>query len=565
MGALRGQILVAIAFGLFVALLLAVTPLYVFQIFERVLTSRSVPTLVMLMLLAGGAMIVLAVLDWVRQAVLLRAGAALEARLTGPILEMLFDGAARAPVPGLRHATADAETVRRFVGSRAMVHLTDAPWVAVLLGLILLFNLWVFLLATGVALVMVVLALLPRAVTRRRARDGQALAIEAETRLEERLGHAQTIAAMGMGPRVQQAWRAMHDRRVRLDSSTGNSVAVFGAAAAMVHRIGVVGVLALAAWLYTDDLLSSPAVITVALLAERAFAALERLTRAQDAMLRVNGARRRLRELFERGEPARDRMPLPAPRGAVSLQQAMVAPPGARLAALKGVSLSLEPGDSLGVIGPSGSGKSVLARTLVGLWAPFQGTVRLDGNDLRNWSPEQLGEHVGYLSQEVDLMEGTVAEVIARLGPVDADAVIDAARRARVHETILRLPNGYDTAIGAGGHILPAGLRQRVALARALYGSPALVVLDEPNAFLDSDGEQALTEALKGLGEAGCTVVLITQKPALLAAVESVLVLRDGQVEMMGPRQAILSRFARPGPGGGGQLPPPGNGAGGAP
>lgn len=543
----RVQVLTAMGFGLFVAILVTIFPLYMFQIIDRVLTSRSVPTLTMLIMLAGGAVVMLGLLDALRHLILIRAGAALENRLTAPVGRILLTAAVTNPASALKQAADDMTIVRRFLSGRSMVHLCDLPWVPVFLLLILPFSLWVFLLAVGVAVVMALVAWLPGRVTRKRTATTWSTARQAEIQLDERLRHAPSLTVMGMMPAVLHAWRRQRDTMVRQDTSIETTLSILGAIAGFLRYAGVVLVVGLGAYLYVGNTLSSAALVAVTLLSDRAFAALETVTRRWRDLLDAGSARMRLRELFEASAPERERMPLPAPAGVVAVQQVMVAPPGLdRRPVLKGLSLSLEAGESLGIIGPSGAGKSALARTLVGLWPPMQGTVRLDGNDLRNWDPAQLGAHVGYLAQEIELLDGTVAANIARLGEVAADSVLDAARLAGVHETILRLPNGYDTVIGAGGLALPAGLRQRIGLARALYGSPALVVLDEPNAFLDSEGDQALATTLQALYEAGRTVVVVTQKPALLSSVQTVLVLRDGQIEMMGPRQTVMARFARP-------------------
>ena len=542
---LRTQVVISVAFGLFVTLLLAVTPLYVFQILERVVTSRSVPTLVMLGLLASGAVVVLWLLDWIRHLILIRAGTALDRRLGTPLIEVLFDSAARVLQPGMDKALDDLTAWRRFLGGWAMVRLCDLPWVPVLLLFILILHVGLGLLAIGIVVVLGLLAWLPKVMTRRRGPLSQTQAIRTGTHLTERLGHAPTLVAMGMTPVVFQSWRQQRDATINQETSLAHTLSSMAGLTGLAHALGVVLMLGFGAWLVVQNELSEAGLIAVVLLSDRAFGAVSAIGRHWADLIAVDGARRRLRTVFEQAAPPRERMPLPAPRGAVALQQVSVPRPGHRLPVLKGLSLALDAGGSLGVIGPSGAGKTVLARTLVGLWPPIQGTVRLDGNDLRNWNPEQLGEHIGYLSQEVDLVDGTVAENIARLGPVDADAVIAAARRAGVHQTILRLPEGYDTPVGPDGRALPAGLRQRVGLARALFRDPALVVLDEPNAFQDSEGEQALLKAVTETREAGRTVVLVTQKPALLSVVETVLVLREGQVEMMGPRKDVMSRFAR--------------------
>lgn len=551
----HGQVLTVVAFGLFATILVTILPLYMFQILDRVATSRSVPTLTMLFLLAGGAMLLLALLDWLRQQILIRAGITLEKRLTRPVIDIIFNAATGAPRSGMKRVVADIATVRCFLASRATVHLCDIPWIPLFLLFVGLFDIRLFLLATGFAVVMAGLPFLPRLVTKRRTGLITAHAAESDGQLNECLHHVPSLTAMGMAPVAIRRWLALRDSLAAREASVNGTFALVGTVAGLLRQLGMISVLALAAYLYVHDEVSSPALVAVALLTDRALAALAVVIRERRQAMDARNARLRLKTLFDEAAPTRERMPLPPPQGAVSLQQVLVAPPGTRSAVLKGVSLSLDAGASLGVIGPSGAGKSALARTLVGLWPPLQGTVRLDGNDLRNWNPDQLGAHIGYVSQEIELMDGTVAENIARLNAVDADAVIAAARQAGVHDTILRLPNGYDTQIGESGRTLSAGLRQRIALARALYGTPPLIVLDEPNAFLDTEGEQALVDAIRATREAGSTLVMITQKPTLLSVVDQVLVLRDGQIEMIGPRQDIMARFAKPTGAAGGALP----------
>ncbi|MQX37179.1 type I secretion system permease/ATPase [Roseospira navarrensis] len=549
----NGQVLAAGAFSLFVTLLVLVLPVFAFQLFERVLPSRSEQTLVMLMILAAGALAGMAILDMLRRLLLLRAGSALRHRLTGPVLDILVQVAGAGPRPETRQALGDVDVLCRSMGGRGQIATLDLVWFPVFLIALPLIDARLLLVAGLVSALMAVTVLMARPLTLRRAREAQRRDLAMRSQLEERLRHAPSVAVMGMAPMIARRWRRAADARQRDDARIAVRLTALAMGTALLRHLGVVAVLGAAAWLYTLGDVTEADVIAAGLVADRAFAVLEGLIWGWGDVMAARGARDRLMALFEASPPARDSMPLPVPAGALAVQQAVVAPPGGRVPVLKGLSFDLPPGGSLGVIGPSGAGKSTLARALVGLWPPAQGKVRLDGNDLRNWNTDQLGRHVGYVSQDIDLMDGTVAENIARMGVVEAADVIQAARRVGLHETLLRLPNGYDTPIGENGHVLPAGLRQRVALARALYGDPRLIVLDEPNAFLDSEGEQALLQTLAALRNEGRTVVMVTQKPALLTALETVLVLRDGQVEMMGPCKDILAKFARGGAPGAGQ------------
>jgi PrtD family type I secretion system ABC transporter len=307
-----------------------------------------------------------------------------------------------------------------------------------------------------------------------------------------------------------------------------------------------VAMLAAGAFLVIAQDASAGVMIAVTILLGRALAPVEQLVAGWRSLVEARAAWRRLAELLGERPQAEPATELPEPSGALQVEQAAFALKSGQRPILRGVSFTLAPGEALGVVGPSASGKSTLARLIVGVWRPVSGTVRLDGAEVAAWPREQLGRHLGYLPQDVELFGGTVAENIARLGEPDSAAVVRAAQRAQVHELILRLPNGYDTDIGEGGQALSPGQRQRIGLARALYGMPRLVVLDEPNANLDHEGEQALVRALQGLKEARVTVVVVAHRPSLLRGVDRMLVLREGVVEAFGARAEIMARLTRP-------------------
>lgn len=286
--------------------------------------------------------------------------------------------------------------------------------------------------------------------------------------------------------------------------------------------------------------------IAASIIMGRALAPVEMAVGNWKGFVNARTAYERLQELLRNNPPDRERMSLPRPEGHLSLQQVVVVPPGSKQPALRGVTFELEPGQVLGVIGPSAAGKSTLARTLVGVWPAVQGVVRIDGHDIRNWPQDELGPNLGYLPQDVELFDGTVAENIARFREIDSEKILAAAMKAGVHEMIQKLPEGYDTPIGLGGASLSGGQRQRIALARTMYDDPSIVIMDEPNASLDNDGEAALMSAVQTMKAAGQTVIIITHKPSILSIVDKVLVLRNGLVEMIGPRTEVLAKFARP-------------------
>ena len=358
--------------------------------------------------------------------------------------------------------------------------------------------------------------------------------------------NADAIAAMGMVPALARRWREAGERGLRLQTSASDASGSISALAKVLRFALQVAMLGVGAWLVLGHEMSPGAMIAAAIILARGLAPVEQLITAWRALVGARTAWRRLRELMEHARDEDAGTALPRPAGRLEAEKVGYLPPGAREPVLRQVSLRLEPGEALGIVGPSGAGKTTLVRVLVGSLVPTSGHVRLDGADLGVWPPADRGRHVGYLPQAVELFAGTVRENIARLGEAEDEAVVAAAERAGAHEAILGLPGGYDTPIGEGGVPVSGGERQRIALARAVFGAPALLVLDEPNAHLDADGEQALVEAVVRMREQGVTVVLIAQRAGVMAQVDKVLVLQAGVVAACGPREEVLAALRRP-------------------
>ncbi len=528
-------------FSLFINLLLLTTPLYSMQVFDRVLTSRSTETLLVLTLLAAGALLTQLALEIVRGRLLLGAGAKLE-RLLGPAV---LEGTLRqALTPNGADAASlgDVAQLRGFLSGGTLTALFDAPWAPLYLGAIALVNPGLGGIAGGGALLLALLAYLNERLTRAPLRDIHRHARAAGSVADSAAQNAEVVQALGMLPALRRRWEQASAEVLSAwlrAGRAGGTVSAFSRCARMLIQIAIMGASAL---LVIEQTTTSGVMLASTLLLARALAPVETAIGGWKALVEARAAYRRLDALLA----ARQAVPstaLPSPIGALTTDKLSYFAPGGDRPLLQGVTFALEPGKALGVIGASGSGKSTLARLIAGCWRPSGGEIRLDGAELRQWSRERLGRHVGYLPQDVQLFAGTVAENIARLDEADAEQVVAAARWAHAHEMILRLPQGYDTRLGPGGAGLSGGQRQRIALARAVYGRPRLIVLDEPDASLDGEGEGALRATLRALRTAGATVVVVSHRTALLPEMDALLLLKDGQPQLFGPREEVLKRL----------------------
>ena len=540
---IRPYITLAAWASLLLNLALLVPALYMLQVFDRVFSSRSIETLAMLTLLAGLALGLAFTMDRARALALARAGRAVDATLAPAALESMLVDATTATQQVDRQVVHDVARLRGFLAGPAVHALFDAPWLPLYLGVIYALHPVLGVLAGLAAATLFALGLLTERLLRADGEAALAAGQRAARQIDALSRHAEVLLGMGMLGSALARWNAVHGDAMAAQGRAGDAHAALAAFGRIVRQAVQVAMLAAGAWLVIAQHASPGIMVAATLLIGRALQPVDHLIAGWKSLLEVGQAWHRLSCTPCTASTASE-VQLPAVRGALELERVSLFAPGSSTPLIKSISLAVAPGECLGLIGPSGCGKTTLVRLMLGLRAPQAGTVRLDSVDLAAWSREQRSAAVGYLPQDVALFAGSVAENIARLGPVDSERVIAAARLAGVHELISRLPQAYDTPIGDDGARLSGGQCQRIALARAVYGQPALVVLDEPNANLDHDGELALDAAIQALKQAGSTVVIVSHRPALMRHADRLAVLRDGALDACGPRDDIQARLA---------------------
>ncbi|HIC99765.1 MAG TPA: type I secretion system permease/ATPase [Piscirickettsiaceae bacterium] len=533
------------AFSFVINLLMLVPAIYMLQVYDRVLTSRNENTLFVLTALVVGLFVLMGLLEFIRSRVLVRVGAIMEHRINERVFDAAFEATLRKGVGNARQALSDLTQLRQFLTGNGPFAFFDVPWIPIYIGVIFLLHPLVGWFAVGATLVLLALAVINELTTRKPLQQANQQANQAVNFAHNNLANAEVIEAMGMQPNLRKKWREKHMKHLALQATASDRAGLI-TATTKVTRIMVQSlVLGLGAWLVLQDEMTAGGMIAGSILLGRALAPVEQLIANWKGFVTARGAYQRLNELLASFPRRQTHLSLPAPKGHVQVENVVAIPPGGQTPVLKGVNFVIEPGTIVGMIGPSASGKSTLARLLVGVWPPAAGKVRLDGADLFQWDKSEVGPYIGYLPQDIELFEGTIAENIARFGDLDSEKIIQAAKRAGVHEMILRFPKGYETPIGPGGANLSGGQRQRIALARAMYGDARLLVLDEPNANLDEAGEAALIQALRTLKQEGRTVVVITHKMNLLNGVDNLMVLRDGMMQAYGPKEQILAQMAK--------------------
>ncbi len=541
----RSSFVGAGVFSFFINMLMLVGPLYMLQVYDRVLMSGSVPTLLALTWLIVGLMAVMGILEWVRSMVLIRVGARMDGLLSLRLFNATLDYAATRPNANTQPIR-DLDAVRQFMTGNGLFVFFDAPWMPVYLLVLYLFHPLLGLLATVGGLILIVLALVNERATKKLLTEASAESMKENQYIGSNLRNLEVIDALGMRDRILRRWLGFHEKVMGLQAKASDRAAAVTATSKTFRLLLQSLMLGLGAWLAIDQIITPGVMIAASILMGRALAPVDQMIGVWKQFVGARGSYERLNDLLTK-IPAKPRtMTLPAPKGTLSAEAAVVAPPGAKLPSLRGVSFHISAGECIGVIGPSAAGKSSLARALLGVWPAAAGKMRLDGADITQWNRDELGPHIGYLPQDVELFEGTVAENIARFGELDAAKIVAAAQMAGVHEMILKLPQGYETPLGEGGASLSGGQRQRVGLARALYAEPKVVVLDEPNSNLDDVGEAALAQAVAAMRAKGTTLVLITHRPSILAQVDRIMVLREGLIDMFAPRDEVLAKFVRP-------------------
>lgn len=544
----RNSFLAIGLFSCFINLLMLVPSFYMLQVYDRVVSTGSQATLLMLTLIMVALLLSMGALEWVRSRIMVRVSNQLDMQLS----DRLYDASFRlALVSGGRRSSAqplgDLTALRQFMTGNGLFAFFDAPWIPIYLAVMFAFHPWFGWLGLACAILLSLLAVINERWTQALLQQANQENLQAGQFTEKNLRNAEVVAAMGMLGNLRQRWRDFNNRVLFSQSQASDRAGLLSSISKTFRQIMQSLILGLGAYLVIEQEISPGMMIAGSILLGRALAPVDQIIGSWKGVVAARGQYQRLNDLLREIASEPERMPLPPPRGELQTENLMLVPPGGQLATVRNLSFRLPAGSSLAIMGPSGAGKSSLVRALLGIWPARSGSVRLDGVDISQWSREALGPYLGYLPQDIELFEGSIAQNIARFGAVNPDWVVDAARLAGVHELILQLPDGYDTVIGANGGGLSGGQRQRIALARAVYGEPRLVVLDEPNSNLDEHGERMLMATLQKLQKNGCTCVIVSHKSAILQAVERLLVLNNGELVAYGPTAKVLQHLQQGG------------------
>lgn len=533
-------------FSLFINLLLLVPSFYMLAVYDKVMVSGSESTLLMLSLITLFLFLVMGGLEWVRSQILIATSARLDGLLGARVFDALFSqmlnnggrGSSAQPLQDLLQ-------LRQFLTGPGLFAFFDAPWMPIYITLLFLFH-WAFgVVAIVAALILTGLAFWNEMATKGDLMQANQEAAEANHFTQRNLRNAEVIEAMGMLPRLRERWQQKQSAVIALQGKASGKAGLISGLV-KTFRLAIQSlVLGLGAYLAIHKEISPGLVIAGSILLGRALAPLDLMVNTWRGFLQARESFERLNKLLLAFPQQEAPMPLPVPKGRLSVEQLIILPPGASEPVIKGVSLVIEAGDTVAIIGPSAAGKSTFSRALLGIYRPSKGAVRLDGAEIQQWNREQLGDYMGYLPQDVELLDGTVSENIGRFRDIDPDQVIAAAQQAGIHDMILRLPQAYDTRLVGGGHVMSAGQQQRVGIARTLYGNPQVIVLDEPNANLDQAGDAALMETLALLKRQGKTVVVVTHRNNILGLADKILLLVEGQVGAYGPRDEVLAALAQ--------------------
>lgn len=547
--ACRSYFLTALAFSLAINLLYLAAPLYMLQIYDRVISSASNVTLVMLTLVLLIALSALAGLDVVRARTLTRAGVRVDRLLGGRIVTATIEGAEKSGGASRSQALRDFDNVRQFVTGAGIHAIFDMPWAPIYIGVIFMLHPLLGGFALACAVLLIAMALVNEWVVKGPLTEANEAASKNYAFTEMSLRNSEVVQAMGMMPGLLQRWRRDRYKVIERQKTASDRAAVTSSIIKFLRLAMQSLILAVGAYLVIERQVTVGAMFAASILLGRSLQPVEQVVGSWRNIVSARAAFQRVEQLLLNHPPREETFALPRPKGRLAIEDLLYAPFRGVKPILRGVAFRIEPGEVLGVIGPSGAGKSTLARHIVGVLTPTSGVVRLDGADVSIWPREQLGQHVGYLPQDIELFADTVAANISRFrSDADDNEVVEAAKKAGVYDIILRLPQGFETNVGDGGTVLSGGIRQRIGLARAVYGKPSIVVLDEPSSNLDSDGDVALLSCVGDLKAQGTTVVIITHRPNTLGVVDKLLVLRDGMVESMGPRDEVIQKLSQNAP-----------------
>lgn len=530
-------------FSLFINLLQLTSPLYMLQLYDRVMTSRSESTLWLLTLLVVVLFVTMALLEMIRSRVLVRVGNKLDNLLSDRVFESIFALANKMPGKASSAPLNDLTQIRQFMTGNGLFAFFDTPWMPIYILILFLFHPVFGYFSIFAGIVLVIFAIMNEKTTKEKLTEANKLNRDSSVFVDTSLRNAEVINAMGMHKNIKKIWQKKYFGFLNAQMIASDNAGLWANIAKSARIMFQSLMLGLGGYLAIKAEVSPGMMIAGSIIMGRALAPLDLMIGSWKGFSNARASYERLNGLLTEFPQNDKPMELPAPKGDLLLESVVVIPPNAKQPSLKGISLHVEKGDIVGIIGPSAAGKSSLARAILGIWPLAQGKARLDLSDIAQWDKELLGQYIGYLPQDIELFEGTISENISRFSQLDAQKVVEAAQIAGVHEMILRLPEGYDTIIGAGGATLSGGQRQRVGLARALYGNPVLVVLDEPNSNLDDVGEAALVEAIKILKGKGTTVILITHRPNILQVTNKLALMQQGLLQMYGNTNEVLQKL----------------------
>jgi ATP-binding cassette subfamily C protein EexD len=530
-------------FSMFINILMLVPTLYMLQLYGRVVTSRSEETLIMLTGIVVVLFITLGLLEIVLSRVLIRISNKMDKALNGRVFDALFKLAEKYPSKASSTALSDLTQIRQFMTGNGLFAFFDAPWLPIYVSVLFLFHPYYGYFSLMAIFILLTITMLNEFSTKGKLKKANEHNSQAMMYVNSNLRNAEVIHAMGMKDNIRKRWQEKHYNFLDAQSKASASASIWANTSKITRMMLQSLMLGLGGYLAITNEVNSGMMIAGSIMLGRALAPLDLMVNTWKQFSGARTSYSRLNALLNEFPKEKEYMELPAPSGELILEQVVVIPPNGKEPSIKGISIVVNKGDIVGVIGPSAAGKSSLARAILGLWPLRNGKVRLDKADISQWDKVALGKYIGYLPQDIELFQGTVSENIARFGEIDPKKVVEASKKAGVHEMILRLPDGYDTVIGVGGSSLSGGQRQRIGLVRAIYDNPVLVVLDEPNSNLDDLGEQGLINAIKHLKLAGSTVIIITHRPSILQVTNKLLVLKNGLVDMYGGTNEVLAKL----------------------
>lgn len=537
------HLILALFLNLAVSLLFLAKMLYMMSLFDRGVRSSSVETVILLLVAALVAYTALAVFDYLSSLILLRAGARLDQSLAPRLFGASVRGGLEGAGPQNSQCLRDLDTLRQFLSGTFVKAVIESVWIPIFFAVIWMLHPLLAIVAMAGGVIIVAMALANEFVSRRSG-TGAGVLLRAHVTADSAIRNAEAVEGMGMTTGVGDTWLRERRGALFMMQQSGLRSAFFSSVSRFVRLSFLSVLMAVAAWLVIRQEVGPSVIFATMVLAGRAFSPLESSVSSWRSLTMAREAKARISTLLELAPKPPKTMSLPRPDGQVTLERVVFAPEGYARPVLRGITLTVKPGEFLGVVGPSGAGKTSLARLIIGTSRPTSGTVRLDGADVTLWNRQEFGRHVGYLPQSFELLPGSVRDNIARFTDAPDEEVVVAARRAGIHDLILRLPSGYDTDLAASPHLVSGGQRQRLALARALFGDPRLLVLDEPNSNLDPDGERALVSAIQEAKGCGTTIIMIAHRPTVLALADRLMVVRDGMIEMIGEREAIMARLS---------------------